>query len=202
MRRKYTDQEFIEAVKNSFSIRTVLNLLNLKPTGGNYDTFYNKVKILNLDTSHFTGQGHSIPHPAWNKKSDEEIFHENSTRRLSPRERKRLLDKKVLGENCAKCNLGSLWQNEFIKLHIDHINGNPHDNRIENLRLLCPNCHSQTETYCGLNKKKNNIKNGTVFDEAEANRKCNFKNKCIDCDKLVYRESTRCRKCNNKLNVK
>lgn len=187
-----------EAVKNKKSIRGVLDELNLKATGGNYDSIKKYIAELNLDTSHFTGQIHRSPQVAWNKIPPEEVF-KLSNKRLHPRQRKYIFDNNLLGDCCSKCSLSKIWQNEPIILEIDHVNGNPHDNRIENLRLLCPNCHSQTPTYRGKNKKNNNIKNGIIPDMRANNIKCNYKNNCIDCQKKVYRGATRCRDCNNKL---
>lgn len=71
--------------------------------------------------------------------------------------------------------------NKKITLQLDHINGINNDNRVENLRFLCPNCHSQTSTYTGKNTKKNKV------------------NKCVDCGKIITRSSTRCRSCSKKL---
>lgn len=67
--------------------------------------------------------------------------------------KKRLLNLGLLKEQCALCPQGPMWNNKKLSLHIDHINGVPNDNRIENLRMLCPNCHSQTDTYAGKNLK-------------------------------------------------
>lgn len=57
------------------------------------------------------------------------------------------------GDKCSKCNIAE-WQNNSITFHVDHIDGNPDNNQYKNHRLLCPNCHSQTPTYKGGNKKK------------------------------------------------
>lgn len=60
---------------------------------------------------------------------------------------------------CVKCGIGDKWNDEPLSLHLDHIDGNSDNNSLQNLRWLCPNCHSQTETWCGRNKKnhKRNI---------------------------------------------
>ena len=64
---------------------------------------------------------------------------------------KRLIKEKVFDNKCAICKIDN-WNNKPISMHLDHINGISTDHKLENLRLLCPNCHSQTETYCGKNK--------------------------------------------------
>ncbi len=65
---------------------------------------------------------------------------------------KRILKENVLKKECNVCKISS-WNNKPISLHLDHINGISTDHRLNNLRFLCPNCHSQTDTYCGKNKK-------------------------------------------------
>ncbi len=59
---------------------------------------------------------------------------------------------------CAECGVSSIWNGKRLVLQLDHINGSNRDNRIENLRLLCPNCHSQTDTYAGRNVRTNRNK--------------------------------------------
>jgi hypothetical protein len=65
--------------------------------------------------------------------------------------KKRLLKEKVLENKCSICNITS-WNKKEISLQLDHIDGNGHNHKLGNLRLICPNCHSQTDTYCGKNK--------------------------------------------------
>lgn len=150
-----TDEEFIKAVKENFSIRSTLLALGLKGGGANYKGFHRRVEELNLDTSHFTGQGHlkGKTHNWAPKYELEEILVENSPYRGGTS----LLKKRLLKEgyftsySCDNCGI-SEWMGEKISLHLDHINGINNDHRIENLRLLCPNCHSQTSTYAGKNK--------------------------------------------------
>jgi hypothetical protein len=65
---------------------------------------------------------------------------------------KRILKEKILKNECSVCEINE-WNSKPISLHLDHINGISTDHRLENLRFICPNCHSQTDTYCGKNKK-------------------------------------------------
>ena len=65
--------------------------------------------------------------------------------------KKRLITEKILDNICSSCGI-SEWQGKDIALHLDHIDGNNHNHVLDNLRLLCPNCHSQTDTWCGKNK--------------------------------------------------
>ena len=65
-----------------------------------------------------------------------------------------LIRNKIIEYACDKCDNMGTWENEPLTLQLDHINGINNDNRIENLRLLCPNCHSQTQTFAGKNKIK------------------------------------------------
>jgi hypothetical protein len=149
MKNQYTKNDVIKAVAESKSIAGVLRLLDLRPIGGNYKTIHRYVKELNLDTSHFTGQGWNVGLKFQPKRSigDDEVFIENSNYRCSWRLRERY--KKATGISyCENCGL-SEWQHLPIPLEIHHVNGNNIDNRIDNLRLLCPNCHALTNNYRG-----------------------------------------------------
>ena len=66
--------------------------------------------------------------------------------------KKRIIESKLLDYNCNICSEGPTWRGKTLVLQLDHINGINNDNRIENLRFLCPNCHSQTDTFCGKHK--------------------------------------------------
>lgn len=153
MKTKWTDEQLIEACKTSRSIRQVLSKLGLKEAGGNYSIIKRKIKEKELDISHFTGRGWNIglttkPNPP---KSLNEILTVNSIYQ-SNKLRQRLLKENVLEHKCSNCN-NSEWLGNPIPLELEHINGDSSDNRLENLTLLCPNCHSLTPTYRGKNIK-------------------------------------------------
>lgn len=149
--KRYSNQDFIDAVASSLSIRQVLQKLGLRPTGGNYNSFRNKVKKLDLDTSHFKGKG-------WNKgcrlpKCTTEEYLSNKRPITSHKLRLRLIDEGYFSYQCTKCKR-TTWNNLPIPLELEHIDGNPKNNSLNNLSILCPNCHAQTPTYRGKNKKR------------------------------------------------
>ena len=152
-KRKWTDEQFINAVKESFSYAQVIEKLNLKVAGSNYDTVKRKIKDLNLDISHMTGQGWNVgdrfkvtnqPKPL------EEVLVEHSAWVSSNNLRKRLL-KEGLKEYKCECCGRTEWLGKPIKLELHHVNGVKDDLRLENLMILCPNCHSFTDNYRGKN---------------------------------------------------
>ncbi len=151
-KRSWNDEQLIEAVVVSVSKRQVLDALGLRPTGGNYTQLSEHLERLDISIDHFTGQG-------WNSGEDyvnprkipmDEILIEDSSYKNSNNLRKRLLKEKILSAQCVICDLKE-WLGKPIPLELDHINGKHTDNRIENLRMLCPNCHAQTDTYKGKN---------------------------------------------------
>lgn len=152
--RLYTDEQFIEVVKRNFSVRECLKQLGVQPTGGNYKVFHKRVSDLKLDTSHFSGQGHlkGKTHN-WSPKIPLSDILKENTDYQSHKLRLRLLKEGLKEHRCEKCN-NTEWLGQPIALELEHTNGSHTDNRIENLMLLCPNCHSQTHTYRGKNKGK------------------------------------------------
>lgn len=114
---------------------------------------------LNVDISHWSGQLWSKGKTALEdnrlrpNKSIMDIFSERSNASVGY-VRKLIFEKNLLPYKCLFCCVGDTWQDKKIVLQLDHINGNRLDHRMENLRWLCPNCHSQTPTFCGRNMKK------------------------------------------------
>lgn len=140
---------FENAVKNSNNIFNVCKLIGLRPTNNNYDYIKKHIKQYNIDCSHFDMSIKTNPNkPIY---SDEDIFkiHEHF---LSPGMIKRRLLKKYRENKCECCGITE-WNNKPIILQLHHINGNRNDDRLENLQLLCPNCHSQTDNFCVHEKK-------------------------------------------------
>lgn len=150
--KNYTEDEFIEAVKTSISKRQVLIKLGLAPQGGNYKTVDNLVKKLGLDTSHFKGKRQSEG-KKFGPKRPIEAYLSNKFGISSYNLKNRLIKENIFSKECFNCKRNK-WQNKPIPLELDHIDGNNKNNNLNNLRLLCPNCHALTPTYRGRNKGK------------------------------------------------
>ena len=151
MRYSYTQEELRKAVLDSYSIAEVCRKLGIKAAGGNYTTLKQKFLDWKIDTSHFRGQGWNVglkfkPNP---RKPLDEILVKGSTFQAY-KLKKRLLKEGLKSHVCEECNL-SKWRDQPIPLELHHVNGDRHDNRIENLMLLCPNCHALTDNYRGKN---------------------------------------------------
>ncbi len=154
-KRSWTDTQLVESVKNAHSVRSVIQGLGLVPAGGNYAQITARIAELRLDTSHFTGQ-------AWNKgwrfdprvkvRRLEDLLVRDSSAQ-SHKLKRRLVDSGMKTLRCELCSWAKMSIDGRIPLELDHINGDHRDNRIENLRILCPNCHSLQPTHRGRNKK-------------------------------------------------
>ena len=153
MANKRTKQEFEYAAKESFSIAGMCRILGLKPSGGNYKLIHNVIHEYKINTSHFTGQGWNtdLRFKPFVEKPIADILIIDSTYQ-SHKLKRRLLKEGIKQALCEQCGL-SEWRGRPIPLELHHINGNNTDNRLENLMLLCPNCHALTDSYRGKNKK-------------------------------------------------
>jgi len=149
-RHKYSVDNLKNAVKNSRSIRQVLDKLGIVPAGGNYQTVKRRIAKYSIDTSHFGGQSWNKGKITGPKKSVHFYLTKNSVVQ-SFRLKKRLLSENVFEHKCSKCKQ-TKWLNYSIPLELHHIDGDHYNNELINLILLCPNCHALTDNYRGKNK--------------------------------------------------
>jgi len=137
-----------------------------------YINTYNSYENSDDDTDNFLKNGDRRC-----KFALEEILVENSTYSNRQYLVLRLLEKELIKNICTMCNIGPEWKGKKLVLQLDHINGTNNDNRINNLRLLCPNCHTQTDTFGGKNK---------------------LTNQCVSCEKKITKKHNKCDKCYKK----
>lgn len=147
--KKKTKNELELIVSESKTLAEVMRKLGYSSNRGNsikgLKQYFDE---LGIDYSKFSNNFFTYSHPI---NELEDILVENCSYTNMTRLKKRILKAGLLKNECYICGI-SEWQDKPLVLQLDHINGNNRDNRIENLRLLCPNCHSQTDTWCGKNK--------------------------------------------------
>lgn len=146
------DGEFRELVQQSVSLAAVVRGLGRACVGSSYRLVRREIARLRLDTGHWKGRGHgTTKQPA--RLTPESVLVEHghhSTGNI----KKVVLRERLLPYACVLCGLGPEWNGKLLVLRLDHKNGRRSDHRLSNLRFLCPNCDSQTDTFCGRNKPK------------------------------------------------
>lgn len=154
-KRKWTEQQLRQAANKSRSLAGVLKCLGLIPAGGNYAQIKLYLREFKIDHSHFTGR-------AWNRGISgyyrpiiplEEILVKGSAYQ-SFKLKRRLFIAGLKEKECEMCGWCHTTPEGYLPLELDHINGDRTDNRLENLRVLCPNCHSLQPTHRGRNMGK------------------------------------------------
>ena len=175
MKADYSKENLEQIVKDSYSVCEVARKLGLKDKGSTLKTIKKYISIYGIDTSHFTGQN-------WRKNKSktyinklEDILKPN-TNYGSNRLLKRLVEEGIKLYECEKCH-NSTWMGESLTLELHHIDGDHYNNSLENLQILCPNCHSQTPTYRSRTKSK------TTKPE-RITKKINVEKECPVCHKM------------------
>lgn len=172
---EWSKEELIDIVNSSQTMTEVCNKIGYSSySTTNWQAITEKFKQLNIEKI--------LPNKNITR-SDEQVFCQNS--QVSQRCLRERYKKIFPQKECAICKMPNIWQNKPLTLRLDHINGIHNDNRLENLRWVCPNCDSQQNTYCGYNQSKEKKKYY-----------------CIDCGKEISRNSLRCNQCSHKLQYK
>lgn len=148
---KYTREMLSEAVAASTSMAAVLRHFGLRQTGGAHAHLRRRITKLGLDTSHFLGSGHLRGTHSLKRRSADQILtlRPSTAGREKPHVLRRALLEIGRPLRCTECANGDSWRGRPLVLHVDHIDGRLWDCRPDNLRFLCPNCHSQTSTFAG-----------------------------------------------------
>lgn len=165
-------EEIKKLVKDATTFSEVLRCLNIPVQGNNSNTLKRLLNVNNIDYSHFTGRAkHYKTHP-----TKIEDYLNNKIKIKTFKLKQKLLKENLIENKCSICGLTS-WLNKPIVLQLHHIDGNNNNNNLNNLQLLCPNCHSQTDNYCGnANKDKT-------------------KYYCPECGREINKGSARCSLC-------
>jgi predicted RNA-binding Zn-ribbon protein involved in translation (DUF1610 family) len=178
--KKYTKEELQKLISESVTFREVIIKSGRSESSMSHKTLKRHIKKWEIDTSHFLNHSDFMKkmfsEDKLLRRSDEEVFCENSSvARASVK--KRLIKNKIFKYECKECGQGEMWRGKKISLILDHENGINNDNRLENLRFLCPNCNSTLETHClgkvGVDKK--NAKKNTTKEKREYVPRFNFR---------------------------
>lgn len=150
----YTEEEAREAVAASLSYSEVLRRLGMRPAGGNHALLRKYVdRIWKIPTDHFDPNAAGVGSLQGAAKPLEEILVRDSTYCRTNLKR-RLFDAGLKRRCCEICGQGESWRGRTMSLILDHINGVPDDNRIENLQIVCPNCAATLDTHCGRKNRR------------------------------------------------
>jgi predicted RNA-binding Zn-ribbon protein involved in translation (DUF1610 family) len=150
---RYTRENLQAAVAASTSYAGVLRYFGKNQTGGNQTHVKSRIAVFGIDISHFTGQAHGRGKPSkWRREpSDILILRAPNAIREATYRLTRAMIQSGVPYKCSECGCAGGWNGKPLTLNVDHENGDWRDCRPENVRFLCPNCHSQTETFGSKN---------------------------------------------------
>lgn len=192
---QFSKEQIQDVVNNNSNWMAIMNVFGYKSCT-NVPYIKTKLEKLNIDFSNVDPKYAS----ACARIPLEEILVLNSTYGSMSRLKVRIQKELGWEHECSICKLRE-WNSKPIPLEIDHINGEHYDNRIDNLRFICPNCHAQTDTYKGKNMKVHKIRKSNEIIKAKqvVEPKKIIVPKCCDCEKAVSdKRSLRCKLCNEK----
>ncbi|MEV0319107.1 HNH endonuclease signature motif containing protein [Streptomyces sp. NPDC050658] len=151
---RWTREVLEPAVAASQSVNDVLRYLGIELVGGHHTNISRRIKAYGIDTSHFTPSTRTgaMMRDIRRRRTPSEILVADSASRVPGARPKRAMTELGVVELCALCGTEPTWRGHRLPLEVDHMDGNWRNNRIENLRLLCPNCHSATDNYRGRAK--------------------------------------------------
>jgi len=176
--------EFRDIIMTSKTMSEALIRCGLRPVGSNRMTLLSRALNDAVDVSHLS----DTPKQKTKKRSLDEILVRNSPNVSTYHMKNRLLAAGVLENRCSICGQEPVWNGKPLTLHIDHINGDRSDNRLENLRIVCPHCDSQLPTYKGKNRYHKPQVDKTKC--SCGNKKCPRAEHCRVCaNKLMVRET-------------
>lgn len=177
-----SDEDFAIIVSRSTCYADIVRSLGLRVQGSNYGTIKRRIARQGLSILHFDLSFSRSREKAASKIAvplDQVLV--VGSKYSSNDLKKRLLKENLLSYKCEACGNEGTWQGRPLTLQLDHKNGNHEDNRLENLRILCPNCHTQTGTHSGKRLA------GTGKKYA-----------CIQCGKPCSKQAKTCRNCDSK----
>jgi hypothetical protein len=188
MNKYWSIDEFREVVKGAKTIREVLQHFGLPKNQGHYNRMFHKtVEEFGIDISHIMDGVKSQP---FRKYIPSENFFVKGIKREGRDLKKRLIKDGFAKDQCSECGQLPEWNGKSLVLQLDHINGDNTDNSIENLRILCPHCHSQTETWGGKNAQEKHVHKHVC--SLCGGRKENTKSKkCESCRNAEQKENTK-----------
>ncbi len=186
MKTKYTKDLLTDLVKKSKNMSQVLRELGLNPKGGSFSFIKNKIKTFGIDISHFEPSSFLIEAgkiASDKKKITKEVFIEtylvDGKEAKTAKIKERLFLFGLKENKCEKCPNEGEWQGEKLTLQMHHLNGDNKNNKIENLQILCPNCHSQTENWGKSSGNKKPKKNKCLCGE----EKNYYSKMCLTCSR-------------------